>query len=72
VDNEKFYLHRGLLANAIKNDREIQNFLEKIDGRCEKDHLENLMRKIYKGYGAIKEEDKRMYEVKIPDSLEDY
>ena len=51
--NEVFYLHRGLLINGLRNESRINDFLQKVDGNLSSKDLEELVDKIYKGYGIL-------------------
>lgn len=61
-----FYLHRGLLINGLRNESKINEFLQKVDGCLAHKDLEELVNKIYRGYGILSEEYKQKYGLTLP------
>jgi hypothetical protein len=53
-ESEKFYMHKGLLAHGLRNDEAMNGFLSKIDGKVSKIELDDIVRKLYRGFGVMK------------------
>lgn len=54
TESETFYMHKGLLANGLRNDDAMNGFLSKINGKVSKIELDDIVRKLYRGFGATK------------------
>lgn len=47
-------MHKGLLANGLRNDEAMNGFLNKINGKVSKIELDDIVRKLYRGFGVTK------------------
>lgn len=71
-DEELFHLHKGLLITSFKDMASVEKFLKKVDGELCKQDLEDLVFKLYQGYGEINEKLRAKYDITAFDSQEDF
>ena len=60
------------MANGLKNDQLIGKFLENVDGRVSGAEMEEIVGKVYRGYGVLREELREKFDISICWTQEDY